>query len=175
MLLRGQIAATLVPQLKGVVIATVAISVAAADITTQDGFLSMLGAALALVVAFFTVRNARRSYWRDLVAERDAEIATLKKHEDEKLAERAVFAEEQRDLRHELKNKVASLEGQLELEQAKHDLSSVYTRLEAVEAILASRQSMFEGIATGVNAQEAVLREILEELRKRPITGGQSA
>jgi len=174
MLVRGQTAAALFPHLKAAGIAMAAVSVAVADITTQNGFLSMLGAAVALVVAFFTVRNARRSYWRDLVAERDAEITTLKRHDDEKLAERARFAEEQREIRHELKNRVASLQGQLELEQAKHDLSSLYTRLEAVEAILASRQSMFESIADGVNAQEAVLREILEELRKRPTTGGET-
>ena len=173
MLVRGQTAAALFPHVKAALIAVAAVSVAVADITTQNGLLSLLGASVALVVAFFTVRNARRSYWRDLVAERDAEIATLKRHDEEKLAERAAFAEEQREIRHELKNKVVSLEGQLEIEQAKHDLSSLYTRLEAVEAILASRQSMFESIAAGVNAQEAVLREILEELRKRP-TGGET-
>jgi hypothetical protein len=37
----------------------------------------------------------------------------------------AVFAEEQREVRHQLKNEIATLEGRLKLEQSKHDLSVV--------------------------------------------------
>lgn len=160
-----------IPQAKAIPVAAFGVALAVADVVTLNGFLSVVGALIALVVAFFSVRNMRRSYWKSIVEERDDEVRELRREADEKLQERAAFAEEQRELRHNLKNRVAALEGQLSLEQAKHDLTSLYVRLDAVEAVLSSRQGLFEAMAEGVKQQSAVLGEILEELRNRPEQG----
>lgn len=168
MLVRGHIAAFLAPHAKAIPLLAIGFAITLAEALTLNWIVSVIGGCFFLVVGFFTFR---RSYWRNLVDERDAEITELKKTAEEKLQERAAFAEEQRDLRHELKNERDALKGLLELERAKHDLTAIYVRLDAMDELLTGRQQMFEGIAGGVLEQAQALREILEELRKRPIGG----
>lgn len=124
------------------------------------------GVIVAATVAYFTIRNLQRSYWRNLVDERDAEITELKRLAEQNLAERARFAEEQREARHALKNEVATLRAQLEVEAAKHDLSEVTLRLEMLEAGFAARTPMFEQMAAGITQQSELLTRILAALQQ---------
>lgn len=102
---------------------------------------SVITAAVVIVLSgLFTLRNNLRSFWHDLaiergaqvegleqqIRERDAEIVKL--HEESK-AELAKHFEEQRVVRHELKGEVAALRAQLQVEQAKTDLSALADQL----------------------------------------------
>lgn len=138
------------------------------DLTSVGGVMfAGAGVLVAAVIGYFTIRNLQQSYWRNLVDERDAEIIDLKRVIDEGLQERAAFADSQREVRHQLKTQIATLEGRLQVEHAKHDLTSVTARMEAMEKVLEDRQPMFEAMAVGVQQQTETLEAILAELRNR--------
>src|SRR5215471_475232 len=109
----------------------------AADLHFSDTITvgSIIVAALVIVLSgLFTLRNNLRSFWHDLAEERMAEIEALQtrlKEREEEIArdreaargELAKHTEEQRTLRHELKNEIAALNAQLTVAHARTDLS----------------------------------------------------
>lgn len=115
----------------------------------------VVSALVVVLGGLFTLRNNIRSFWRDLAEERGAQVVELEAEVRELnaklLASQHAHAEQilaeanaQRELRHQLKGEVATLQHQLELESAKHDLSSVTARLKALEDLAVQRAAMFD-------------------------------
>lgn len=135
---------------------------------------SILVSAIVIVIGgIFTIRNNLKSFWKNLAEERSEQVKVLEEHlkdAADKLAaaelrhteQMAGFAEEQREVRHTLKNELAEARIQLEAERAKHDISSLVSRLEVMEETLATRTPVFTHM-------EDLLEEIAEALRP-PIT-----
>ncbi len=103
----------------------------------------VLGAVVVLAGAYFALRNNLKTYWKELAGERAAEIRDLEHRLTEKAeelialqathaAEMLTFAEEQREIRHELKAHLAAAQNALTLEMAKHDLSAVVVKIDAL-------------------------------------------
>ncbi len=103
----------------------------------------ILGAVIVLIGAYFALRNNLKTYWKELAGERAAEIRDLERRLTEKAeelvllqaahaAEMLQFAEEQREIRHELKSHLAAANSALNLEMAKHDLSAVIVKIDAL-------------------------------------------
>ena len=135
---------------------------------------SIIVAALVIVLSgLFTLRNNLRSFWHDLAEERLAEIQSLHAHlaEREQEIERDREAaretlekqtEEQRLIRHELKNEVAALHATLRVEQAKTDLSALMKQLgdQHIEAMtqvtlgLEKQQEIIDMLANGGTINE---------------------
>lgn len=135
----------------------------------------VVSALVVVLGGLFTLRNNIRSFWRDLAEERGAEVVELTnevrelnakmlaaqhEHAEQLLAE----AQAQRDLRHALKGEVATLQHQLELEQAKHDLSAVTARLDALDELARTRGAMFDRLDTNVDQNARLLERLVSLL-----------
>ncbi len=103
----------------------------------------VLGAVVVLTGAYFALRNNLKTYWKELAGERAAEIRDLEHRLTEKAeelivlqaahaAEMLTLADEQREVRHELKASLAAAQHALTLEMGKHDLSAVVAKLDAL-------------------------------------------
>ncbi len=102
---------------------------------------SIIVAAMVIVAGgVVTFRNNMRTFWRNLAEEREEKIRVLEEHLHEKdmlitsiheqsKDEMAKLVEEQRILRHELKNQIAEAAASLRVEQAKTDLSALLAQL----------------------------------------------
>lgn len=166
-----------------------------ADLTFDKtlGAGSILVAALVVIVAgVFTLRNNLKTFWKDLAEERGEEIKVLEArleksakalvdaqthHTAELVDLQHVHAEEmaglvasERESRHELKGRLAIVEGQLQIEQSKHDLSVVIaelehvgSRLDGIDELAAESAKRF----VTLESQEALLRQIIETLDRK--------
>lgn len=131
----------------------------ASDFGARTTTISILVAAAVVVIGgLFTLRNNLKTFWKERALELEAKVKVLEQHAEEKMQERAAFAEAQRDIRHQLKTELSTAAAQLEVERAKHDLSSVFARFDGLDAVLANRNEIFV-------RQNALLEEILGELR----------
>lgn len=129
---------------------------APATVSTGDGggiltTVSVVVAAIAIVVAGgFTIRAHVASTWRD---EAEAEKKRADRFEVLIHEER----QEQQHVRHELKEEVATLKGQLQVVQAKTDLSAheaaAVQRNEATLGVLRAIQESLEALARSLNTQ----------------------
>jgi uncharacterized membrane protein YhiD involved in acid resistance len=140
------------------------------------GLGSIVVAAVVVIVAgVFTLRNNLKSFWKELAEERGAQVKVLEddlKNKAQQLVDAqlthtgqmAEFAEEQREIRHALKGKLAELEGKLKLEEAKHDLSAVIARLDGLEQAIDSRARLFDKLVAGIAQQSQLLTEIRDQL-----------
>ncbi len=123
----------------------------------------ILGAIIVLIGAYFALRNNLRTYWKEVAAERAAQIAELEQRlvvKAEELivlqaahaAEMLEFAEEQRVIRHELKAALATTQNALTLEMAKHDLSAVVVKLDALHRRLDEHDGRLTQLLTHLEA-----------------------
>jgi hypothetical protein len=143
------------------------------------GLGSILVAAVVVIVAgVFTLRNNLKSFWKTLAEERGEQVKVLEAELRTKAQElldaqvhhteqMAAFAEEQREVRHQLKTDLATLRGQLTVEQAKHDLSTVIGRLDSLDETLIGRERFGE-LVTAIDSQSGLLAEIRDALAARP-------
>ena len=134
---------------------------------------AIIVAALVVVLGgIFTLRNNMRSFWRDLAEERKAQNEQLEEEVREKQnelldlerrhnAEMLAFSEEQREIRHGLKTRLAEMGHQLDLERAKHDMSGVTERLGHLETLAISRGEMFDRLDKNVATNAALLERLL--------------
>lgn len=152
-------------------------AVAGVTFSNTIGLGSIVTAAIIVIVAgVFTLRNNLKSFWKELAEERGEQVKVL----EEKLAETheqlveaqishtqemAAFAEEQREVRHQLKNELAVINGQLKVEQTKHDLSTVIARLDELDNTLVGA-SRFDGLVTVISDQSRLLEEIRDGLAR---------
>lgn len=100
--------------------------------------------------------------WKE---ERDAELASGQRARDDQATER----EEQREIRHGLKNEIAGLRAELEVERRKHDLTTVVEGLAAsqtaiLSAMSESNASAVEAITTVIRASNDWQRDIFERI-----------
>lgn len=129
----------------------------------------IVAGALAIIVAqLVAIPKRMRSFWyqeaqrreeenkilQEQVRDKTAELAALQQAHTEEMA---AFAREQQELRHSLKNEIATKEGQLEIERGKRDLTVVLTKLDenAVATV---------AIVEQLGRQTSVLEQILEKL-----------
>lgn len=134
---------------------------------------SIITAALVVVLSgVFTLRNNMRSFWKNLAEERAEQIKVLEQdaadlqkkiHELELKYQRdlAKFAEEQRNIRHELKDELAALNATLAVERAKTDLSALMQQLSA------QHTEAMGAVAQGLEKQDQILK-ILSGNNDRP-------
>ncbi len=96
----------------------------------------MVAALVIVLGGLFTLRNNLRTFWRDLALERAEHITSLEhtvKERDQKIlalqeqgrVDMLKLTEEQRVVRHELKNELAAATAALHAERAKTDLSVI--------------------------------------------------
>ena len=148
------------PKIGAVVVAAFGSWIGASNFSANTTAVSIVVAALVIVIGgLFTLRNNLKTFWKERALELEEKVKVLDQHAEEKLQERAAFAEEQRDVRHELKTQLANAKAQLEVERAKHDLSGVFARFDGLEGVITARDDL-------TARQNTLLEEILAELRK---------
>lgn len=174
----------LVPRLFGVGTIGVGSGVAVLQFGETVSVTAIIVAALVVVLGgIFTLRNNMRSFWRDLAEERKAQNDQLEEEVREKQnellelerrhnADLLKVSEEQREIRHGLKTKLADMGHQLDLERAKHDLSAVTERLTALEELAITRGAMFDRIDATAQQQVELLTRIVAALPALPPTEG---
>lgn len=142
----------------------------------------VIAAVVAVLGGIFTLRNNLKSFWRDLAEERAEQIKSLEerlKTSTEALVEAQInhtkemasFAEEQREVRHQLKTELATTKGQLEVEKAKHDFTQVFEGITKIETMFASRAEVFGRMVASMEHQGETLDLVLDVLSK----GGENA
>lgn len=132
---------------------------------------SIIVSCFVIVLAgVFTLRNNLRSFWKGLAEERAEQIVSLEEHLKERNAQiealqketkesLMAFAEEQRIVRHELKNQLAAAQASLQVEQAKTDLSALAGQLSSLANQLAEQHLEAMGkIVEGLKMQESILQ-----------------
>jgi hypothetical protein len=128
---------------------------------------SIIVASLVVIAGgIFTFRNNMRTFWRNLAEERQEQIRVLEDHgleKDAKIAalqehakaEFAKTADEQRAIRHELKNQIAELTATLRVEREKTDLTAL------VEQLAVQHREAMDRMDEGLRRQTQIL-DILE-------------
>jgi len=125
---------------------------------------ALITAALVVVLSgIFTFRNNMRTFWKNLADEREAQIEQLEAHlaeANQKLHEQelkaaadlAAFSDEQRALRHELKNELAAVNATLTVERAKTDLTAL------MEQLGTQHKEAMGAVAKGLDKQDQILQ-----------------
>jgi sensor histidine kinase YesM len=130
----------------------------------------VVAAAVIVAGGIFTFRNNMRTFWRNLAEERAEQIKVLEEHahdrenqvldlQEQYHTELANAAEQQRLLRHELKNELASVKALLAVEHAKTDLSSL------LDLLARQHDEAMQKMKTGMENQTRILG-LLGERRK---------
>jgi sensor histidine kinase YesM len=124
---------------------------------------SIIVASLVVIAGgVFSFRNNMRTFWRNLAEERQEQIKVLEDHAREReehmleLQEQyhvqlAETAEQQRLLRHDLKNELASVKALLALEHSKTDLSAL------LDLLARQHDEAMQRMNTGMENQTRIL------------------
>jgi sensor histidine kinase YesM len=132
---------------------------------------SIVMASLVIVAGgIFSFRNNMRTFWRNLAEERQEQIKVLEEHahdrenqmlelQDQYHVQLAEAAEQQRLLRHELKNELAAVKALLAVEHSKTDLSSL------LDLLARQHDEAMQKMRTGMENQTRILG-LLGERRK---------
>jgi sensor histidine kinase YesM len=124
---------------------------------------SIIVASLVVIAGgVFSFRNNMRTFWRNLAEERQEQIKVLEEHaherenqmlelQDQYHEQLAKAAEQQRLLRHELKNELASVKALLAVEHSKTDLSSL------LELLARQHDEAMQKMKTGMDNQARIL------------------
>jgi flagellar basal body-associated protein FliL len=132
---------------------------------------SIIVASLVVIAGgIFSFRNNMRTFWRNLAEERAEQIKVLEEHahdrenqmlelQEQYHTQLAEAAEQQRLLRHELKNELASVKALLAVEHSKTDLSSL------LELLARQHDEAMTRMETGMQNQARILG-LLGERRK---------
>jgi len=119
----------------------------------------LLGALVLVVAGSFTIRSKIANIWREEAEGERAAKERLQEELNEAKDERLVFEKEQQEIRHNLKDKIAELNAQLKIMEAKTDLTSV---LEIISSNSAATQKNH-------NETHKLLKEIRDKLPDEPI------
>jgi flagellar basal body-associated protein FliL len=132
---------------------------------------SIIVASLVVIAGgVFSFRNNMRTFWRNLAEERQEQIKVLEEHahdrenqmlelQDQYHVQLAEAAEQQRLLRHELKNELAAVKALLAVEHSKTDLSSL------LDLLARQHDEAMQKMRTGMENQTRILG-LLGERRK---------
>jgi sensor histidine kinase YesM len=124
---------------------------------------SIVVASMVVVAGgIFTFRNNMRTFWRNLAEERQEQIKVLEEHAREREehmlelqeqyhAQLAETAEQQRLLRHELKNELVSVKALLAVEHSKTDLSAL------LDLLARQHDEAMQRMNTGMENQTRIL------------------
>ncbi len=136
---------------------------------------SILIAALVVIAGgIFTFRNNMRTFWKSLAEERLEQIKVLEEHNHQKdihiaelqehsKLELAKTVEDQRTVRHELKNEIAQLTASLRVEQAKTDLSAL------LEQLANQHSEAMGNIVAGLQKQDEIIRLLVNGSADEPL------
>jgi hypothetical protein len=122
----------------------------------------VVAAAVIVAGGIFTFRNNMRTFWRNLAEERQEQIKVLEDHahdrekqmldlQEQYHTELASAAEQQRLLRHELKNELVSVKALLAVEHSKTDLSSL------LDLLSRQHDEAMQRMETGMQNQARIL------------------
>jgi flagellar basal body-associated protein FliL len=132
---------------------------------------SIIVASLVVIAGgVFSFRNNMRTFWRNLAEERQEQIKVLEEHahdrenqmlelQDQYHVQLAEAAEQQRLLRHELKNELAAVKALLAVEHSKTDLSAL------IELLSRQHDEAMKRMETGMQNQTRIMG-LLGERRK---------
>jgi sensor histidine kinase YesM len=132
---------------------------------------SIVVASMVVVAGgIFTFRNNMRTFWRNLAEERQEQIKVLEEHAREREehmlelqeqyhAQLSETAEQQRLLRHELKNELVSVKALLAVEHSKTDLSAL------LDLLARQHDEAMQKMEAGMERQMRILG-LLGERRK---------
>jgi uncharacterized membrane protein YccC len=124
---------------------------------------SIIVASLVVIAGgVFSFRNNMRTFWRNLAEERQEQIKVLEEHAREReehmleLQEQyheqlATSAEQQRLLRHELKNELVAVKALLAVEHSKTDLSAL------LDLLARQHDEAMQRMNTGMENQTRIL------------------
>ena len=118
----------------------------------------VVASVVVVLGGLFTLRNNMKSFWKDLAEERGEQVKVLeaevragaealRESQAAASAEALRLVEEQREIRHGLKGTIATLENRLAIEEAKHDLSGVTTRIGKLEEFIHTRTPIVDRLA----------------------------
>lgn len=139
------------------------------SITLGSILIAVLIAALA---GFFTIRSKIAVIWRQ-EAEGERAIRLRLEHELAKeKADRAAFDREQQELRHDLKDDIASYKAQLKAMEAKTDLSAALEAIRAMnEGLAGSIVELLEKrdstVVAAMESRDAETHRLLQEIRDK--------
>lgn len=124
------------------------------------------------VAALFTIRGKIANVWRE---QAEGEKALKERAQEElaaALADRAKYERSQQEIRHELVDKVTTLELQLQAVEAKTDLSAALESIRAMNASLATEFTNQITVAMSEQGlrgekRDGTMQRLLEEIRDR--------
>lgn len=132
----------------------------------------IIGAVVIVIAGLFTIRAKIANVWREEAEGERAAKERVKTNLIAERADRAEFEKTQQELRHELKNEVVGLRTQLEVMEARTDLTAALESIQAMNeqtvVLIASQVSE----ARVVDRQASEIRDaqthtLLEEIRDR--------
>lgn len=128
----------------------------------------LIAVVIAAMAAFYTLRSKIAEVWRQEAEGEKARANRLQEELDLERKERAEDAHQQQELRHNLKDEMAGLKGQVEALKARTDLTA------ALEAISEMNRQTTEAIigamntgATNSEARDHATHHLLEEIRDK--------
>lgn len=135
-----------------------------AAISLHDGAIVAMAIAV-VIVALVTARSKVGTIWRE-----DAEgQRAAKEHALEQLGlerkERAEFDKQQQELRHDLKNEIATLKMQLQATEAKTDLTSALDTIQRMNKTAV--RTVTDAIADALKQRDGEIHAVLVEIRDK--------
>lgn len=136
----------------------------------------VVAGAMAIIVAqLVAIPRRLRSFWYQEAKRREEENVLLQEQLRDKVGElaslqqahteeMAAFAREQQEVRHSLKNEIATKVGELEIERSKRDLTVVLTKLDSVQTALDTNAVAGAAIAELLGESNTLLRDIAARL-----------
>lgn len=146
-----------------------------ADINFQERLTlgSIITSVIIIVIAgVFTIRARIATIWRE---EAEGERAAKERLQEELAAahaERAEFEKTQAELRHELKNQIVALQAQLQVLEAKTDLTGAVERITATseasgERVATQLADFIKTVAGRSEERDAAIVSLLQEIRDK--------
>jgi biopolymer transport protein ExbB/TolQ len=126
----------------------------------------LLGIIVLVVAALFTIRSNVASVWRQEAEGQKAAVARERQERDEAVAEMQHQLDEEREVRHELKNELAAANALLLVERNKPDLSIVAETQKQTLAVLTQLAAASQQSATSETKLDEIhgLDEALDEI-----------
>lgn len=139
----------------------------------------LIGGMVLVMAGVYTVRSKIATIWRE---EAEGERAAKERCHEELLQERtsrAEFEKQQQELRHDLKNELAGVRAQLQVMEAKTDLTTALDAIRqmnesSVTAISAAVTAGISDVSSRSESRDGRTHRLLEEIRDKlpsePIT-----
>jgi len=129
----------------------------------------LIGIVIVIISALFTIRSKIATIWREEAEGERAAKERLEEQLGDEKASRAAFEREQQELRHELKGKIAELSAQLQVMEAKTDLTTALETIKEMNetSVNAIRVAITESFMDRSAKEHAETHKLLGEIRDK--------